>query len=81
MKQDADLAGIRDNQELAKLPDQERAELEQLWDDVDGLRKTQLPVSSLRGHGQNRPPPECRRGAFENPQFKWGAKAHEGQSS
>jgi hypothetical protein len=36
-KGDPDLAGIRDTQELAKLPDEERAALKQLWDDVDGL--------------------------------------------
>src|SRR5262249_35223017 len=30
------------------------------------------PTSSSEGrHGQNKPPPQCRWGAFENPQFKW----------
>jgi eukaryotic-like serine/threonine-protein kinase len=36
-KQDADLAGIRDAKELAKLPDEERAALKQLWGDVEAL--------------------------------------------
>ena len=37
-KQDADLAGIRDEVELANLQDEERAAFKQLWTDVDGLR-------------------------------------------
>ena len=36
-KQDADLAGIRDDAGLASLPEAERAALEQLWNDVDEL--------------------------------------------
>jgi hypothetical protein len=36
---DSDLAGIRDEKELAKLSDAERAALEQLWNDVDQLLK------------------------------------------
>lgn len=36
-KQDADLGGIRDDQERGKLPDQEQAAFAQFWDDVDGL--------------------------------------------
>ncbi len=36
-KADADLAGIRDEKELAKLPEPERAALKQLWTDVNRL--------------------------------------------
>jgi tetratricopeptide (TPR) repeat protein len=36
-KSDADLAGIRDGKELAKLPEDERAAFQQLWNDVDTL--------------------------------------------
>ena len=36
-KEDPDLVGIRDEDSLAKLPDQERAVFEQLWKEVDGL--------------------------------------------
>ena len=36
-KGDADLAGIRDDAELAKLPEDERAVFRKLWEDVDGL--------------------------------------------
>ena len=36
-KQDTDLAAIRDTHELAKLPDDERAALEQLWKETDAL--------------------------------------------
>lgn len=36
-KVDADLAGIRDAKELARLPDDERAAFQHLWSDVDGL--------------------------------------------
>ncbi len=36
-KTDADLAGIRDEKELAKLLEPERATLKQLWKDVDRL--------------------------------------------
>ena len=36
-KQDLDLAGIRDDAELAGLPDEERAAFKQLWADVDRL--------------------------------------------
>ena len=43
-KQDADLAGIRDEPELAKLPEAERQEWQALWADVDGLlKRTQGP--------------------------------------
>ena len=38
-KQDADLAGIRDTQELAKLPEGEQKEWQSLWADVDALLK------------------------------------------
>src|SRR4051794_29211662 len=31
-------------------------------------------------HGRDKPPPKCRWGAFENPQFRWEPKAHEEQS-
>ena len=36
-KEDADLAGIRDDEDLAKLPDEERAAFKQLWNDVESL--------------------------------------------
>ena len=36
-KEDTDLAGIRDEKELAKLPEDERTALKQLWNDVDQL--------------------------------------------
>ncbi len=36
-KSDSDLSGIRDEKELAKLPDAERAGFKQLWNDVDQL--------------------------------------------
>ena len=36
-KADTDLAGIRDEKELAKLPEEERADFQQLWKDVDQL--------------------------------------------
>jgi serine/threonine protein kinase len=36
-KEDADLAGVRDDAALAKLPQEERAACKQLWGDVDGL--------------------------------------------
>ena len=36
-KADADIAGIRDEIEMAKLPEVERAALQQLWKDVDQL--------------------------------------------
>jgi len=36
-KQDTDLAGIRDKNELAKLPEAERKEWQMLWADVDAL--------------------------------------------
>jgi hypothetical protein len=36
-KADADLVGIRDEKELAKLPEAERAAFQQLWLDVDQL--------------------------------------------
>ena len=36
-KADTDLAGIRDEKELAKLPEEERAAFKQLWNDVDQL--------------------------------------------
>ena len=36
-KEDADLAGIRDDAALAKLPQEERAACKQLWGDVDRL--------------------------------------------
>jgi hypothetical protein len=38
-KQDTDLAGIRDEQELAKLPEDERKAWQSLWADVDALLK------------------------------------------
>jgi hypothetical protein len=38
-KTDSDLAGIRDEKELAKLPEEERAAVGQLWKDVDELLK------------------------------------------
>jgi tetratricopeptide (TPR) repeat protein len=38
-KQDADLAGIRDRDALAKLPEAERREWQALWADVDSLLK------------------------------------------
>ena len=38
-KQDPDLVGIRDTQELAKLPEAERKEWQALWTDVDALLK------------------------------------------
>jgi eukaryotic-like serine/threonine-protein kinase len=36
-KEDTDLAGIRDEKELAKLPEDERAAFKRLWNDVDQL--------------------------------------------
>jgi len=36
-KSDSDLAGIRDEAELAKLPEEERAAFKKLWAEVDGL--------------------------------------------
>ena len=36
-KADADLAGVRDADALAKLPEPERAEWITLWDEVDAL--------------------------------------------
>ena len=36
-KEDSDLAGIRDDAALAKLPQEERAAYKQLWGDVDRL--------------------------------------------
>ncbi len=36
-KTDSDLAGIRDEKELARLSDDERAAIQQLWNDVDQL--------------------------------------------
>ena len=36
-KADTDLAGIRDEKELAKLPEVERATFKQLWHDVDQI--------------------------------------------
>jgi hypothetical protein len=36
-KEDADLAGIRDEMALSKLPEDERAALKMLWNDVDQL--------------------------------------------
>jgi hypothetical protein len=38
-KVDTDLAGIRDEPELAKLPEAERAAFRALWADVEALRK------------------------------------------
>jgi eukaryotic-like serine/threonine-protein kinase len=46
---DADLAGIRDEKELAKLPAEERAALRQFWNEVDQLAKTAAgPIVPLR---------------------------------
>ncbi len=36
-KTDADLAGIRDEKEMAKLSDEERAAFTRLWSDVDQM--------------------------------------------
>src|SRR5262249_38227573 len=36
-QQDADLASVRDNAALGKLPDDERKDWRQLWDDVAAL--------------------------------------------
>ena len=36
-KEDTDLVGIRDEKELAKLPEEERTALKTLWHDVDQL--------------------------------------------
>jgi hypothetical protein len=38
-QRDIDLAGIRDDAELAKLPETERAAFRKLWADVDALLK------------------------------------------
>jgi hypothetical protein len=38
--QDIDLAGIRDDADLAKLPEAERVAFRKLWADVDALLKT-----------------------------------------
>jgi serine/threonine protein kinase/tetratricopeptide (TPR) repeat protein len=43
-KGDADLAGIRDDAALAKLPEQERAAFKRLWTDVDAL------LTRMEGH-------------------------------
>ena len=39
-KEDTDLAGIRDEKELAKLPEDERAAFKRLWNDVDHHQTT-----------------------------------------
>ncbi len=44
-KADADLAGIRDAEALAKLPDEERAAFAKLWADVDAL------IAEVAGEG------------------------------
>jgi hypothetical protein len=36
-KTDADLAGMRDEKELTKLPEEELVAFKQLWNDVDQL--------------------------------------------
>ena len=39
-----------------------------------------MPVTALDERGKARakkPPPQCRRGAFENPQFKWAPETLE----
>ena len=36
-RDDPDLAGLREEKQLAKVPEEERAALKQLWNDVDGL--------------------------------------------
>ena len=38
-QQDADLAGIRDDKELAKLPAEEQTECKKLWTDLEALLK------------------------------------------
>jgi hypothetical protein len=43
-REDADLAGIRDDVELAKLPETERVALRKLWADVDALLKKVSPL-------------------------------------
>jgi serine/threonine-protein kinase len=43
---DADLAGIRDDAELAKLPETERVAFRKLWADVDALLETSRRVDS-----------------------------------
>jgi hypothetical protein len=41
---DPDLAGVRDNEALARLPGEERKDWEQVWSDVDSLlRRTLAP--------------------------------------
>jgi eukaryotic-like serine/threonine-protein kinase len=45
-KQDADLASIRDEAELAKLPEAERKEWQTLWADVDALLKRVVKPTS-----------------------------------
>ena len=45
-KEDADLAGIRDEAALAKLPEGERKVFRTLWSEVEALRKKATEVGS-----------------------------------
>jgi serine/threonine protein kinase len=56
-KRDADLAGIRDGKELARLPEAERSLLKQLWADVDSLL-------SKAGAGKSNVAPSSGSGGF-----------------
>ena len=38
-RQDAELASVREKESLDQMPDDERQQWRQLWDDVDALRK------------------------------------------
>ena len=50
-KADADLAGIRDEAALAKLPEAEREAFRSLWADVEALRKK---AEGVGGRGRSR---------------------------
>ena len=60
-QQDADLAGLRDEQELVKLPAGERDTLKNFWDDVDRLAKEARSKQTQTEHkgqlGGKDPPP------------------------
>jgi hypothetical protein len=50
-----------------------------LKEEEPGNEDARDPTSSSEGsHGQDQPPPQCRWGAFENPQFKWVPETLEG---
>ena len=52
---DGDLAAIRDEKELAKLPEEERAAVQQLWKDVEALKTKAAGRNAARPYSQMRP--------------------------